>query len=144
MPSPTRRVVQAWRSGLETKTAEDLTQRGVPFRYEEIKLRYAKPATNHKYTPDFVLPNGIIVETKGRFEVDDRQKHLLIKQQHPDVDIRFVFTRSKAPIRKGSKTTYADWCLKNGFQFADKAVPQAWLDEPTDPAKHAAIEQASA
>ena len=42
-------------------------------------IQYEKPATKHKYTPDFVLPNGIIIEAKGIFEREDRQKHLLIK-----------------------------------------------------------------
>ncbi len=93
-------------------------------------IRYTKPESNHRYTPDFPLPNGIIIETKGRFLPADRQKHLLVKAQHPEKDIRFVFTRSKTPISKGSKTTYADWCEKNGFRYADKTVPEAWLREP--------------
>ena len=32
------------------------------------------------YTPDFVLPNGVIIETKGRFVAADRRKHLEIKK----------------------------------------------------------------
>ena len=40
----------------------------------------------------------------------------------------FVFHNSKNKIRKGSKTTYADWCVKHGFQFADKTIPSAWLE----------------
>lgn len=117
----------------------DLTERGVRFRYEEFKVGYTKPASSHKYTPDFVLPNGIIVETKGLWDVDDRKKHELIRKQHPKLDIRFVFSRSASPIRKGSKTTYADVCTKMGITFADKVVPQAWIDEPDDPSRHSAI-----
>jgi hypothetical protein len=110
--------------------AQDLTSRGVGFSYEELVIEYTKPSKKHKYTPDFVLlENGIIVETKGRFITADRQKHLLIKQQHPHLDIRFVFSNSKAKISKASKTTYADWCVKNGFLYADKKVPEAWLKE---------------
>src|SRR3546814_19922388 len=103
----------------------DLDERGVPYRYEEVKVRYDKPATSHTYTPDLILKNGIIVETKGIFDVDDRRKHELIKAQHPGLDIRFVFSRSKSPIRKGSKTTYADWCAKRGIPFADKQIGRA-------------------
>lgn len=132
------------RSGLEDKTMEDLAQRGVPYRYEEVKLGYEKPASRHKYTPDFILPNGIIVETKGIFEPADRQKHELLKAQHPDLDIRFVFSRSKSPLRKGSPTTYGAWCAKRGFLFADKAIPQAWIDEPNDLCRHLAIAAATA
>jgi len=122
----------------------DLTARGVPYRYEEVRVRYAKPATSHTYTPDFILPNGIIVETKGLFDSDDRKKHELLKAQHPALDIRFVFSRSASPIRKGSKTTYAVWCAKRGFPFADKLIPSEWTDEPDQPSRHAAIAAATA
>lgn len=73
------------------------------------------------------IDGSIIIETKGRFVTADRQKHLLIKEQHPNLDIRFLFQNSKARISKSSKTTYADWCRKHGFQFADKVVPEEWL-----------------
>lgn len=124
-----RHVEAAYRSGLEEAVAEQLRQAGVVAAYEEEKIPYVTPATPHKYTPDFKLPNGIYIETKGRFETADRKKHLLIKEQWPNLDIRFVFTRSKSTISKTSKTTYADWCLKYGFQYADKWIPEAWLKE---------------
>ncbi len=137
------RVKLHGRSGLEDKTMEDLTSRGVPYRYEEVRLGYEKPASQHKYTPDFILPNGIIVETKGLFDTDDRKKHELIRKQHPALDIRFVFSRSKSPIRKGSPTTYGSWCAKLGIPFADKVIPQEWVEEPDDPNRHAAIQNAT-
>ena len=121
----------------------DLTARGVSYRYEEVKVAYLKPASKHKYTPDFILPNGVVVETKGIFDLADRQKHLLVKAQHPALDIRFVFSRSKSPIRKGSPTTYAAWCSKHGFLFADKLIPQAWIDEPPTPERSEAVARAS-
>lgn len=138
------RVKLHGRSGLEDKTMEDLARRGVSYRYEEVRVGYTKPASSHKYTPDFILPNGIIVETKGLFDCDDRKKHELIQKQHPQLDIRFVFSRSASPIRKGSKTTYASWCSKLGIPFADKVIPQAWVDEPLEPQRLAAIEAATA
>ena len=67
------------------------------------------------------------VETKGRFLTADRKKHLLIKAQYPELDIRFLFQNSNARISKSSKTTYADWCNKYGFKFADKTIPSDWL-----------------
>lgn len=118
-----------FRSGLEEQIARQLTAAGLQVAYEELKLVYVKPEKTSKYTPDFELPNGIIVETKGRFLTEDRQKHLLIKAQHPDRDIRFVFSNSKARISKASPTTYAMWCLKHGFKFADKLIPEEWLHE---------------
>lgn len=130
------------RSGLEDKTMEDLAARGVPYRYEDLKVSYEKPASTHTYTPDFILPNGIIVETKGLFDSDDRKKHELIRKQHPSLDIRFIFSRSASPIRKGSKTTYGSWCAKLGIPFADRVIPQSWIDEPSDPSRIAATEAA--
>lgn len=118
-----------FRSGLEEKIAEQLEKAGIPVEFESIKIPYVTPETPHKYTPDFPLPNGIIIETKGRFLPEDRKKHKLVKQQHPHLDIRFVFTRSKTPITKTSKTTYGMWCEKEGFKYADKEIPEGWLKE---------------
>lgn len=116
-----------FRSGLEMKIDESLKTQGIDGEYEQHIIPYTKPETKHKYHPDFRLPNGIFVETKGRFLADDRKKHLLIKQQHPELDIRFLFQNSKTKISKASKTTYADWCIKHGFQFADKEIPTEWF-----------------
>ena len=118
-----------FRSGLEEDVAKMLTEAGIPFTYEETKIKYIKPASEHQYTPDFVLDNGIIVETKGRFLIADRKKHMLIKRQQPHLDIRFVFSNSKQKLNKGSYTTYAQWCVKNGFMYADKTIPENWLKE---------------
>lgn len=118
-----------FRSGLEEKIAESLTSKGVGFTFEELTLPFVEPAKPRKYTPDFLLDNGVIIESKGRFLTEDRQKHLLIKAQHPELDIRFVFSNSRGKINKRSATTYADWCIKNGFKYADKDIPDEWLRE---------------
>lgn len=118
-----------YRSGLEKRIQEQLTTLSVPFEYEKLKIEYEVHEVR-KYTPDFViLSNGIIVESKGRFVVADRKKHLLIQKQRPDLDIRFVFSNSRAKINKGSKTTYGDWCDKHGFLYADKLIPEGWLHD---------------
>ena len=119
--------VKGYRSGLEDDLDSSLKRRGVDGEYEQHKIKYVKPETQHTYTPDFRLPNGIFIETKGRFVVEDRKKHVLIKQQHPELDIRFVFQNSRNKLRKGSKTTYADCCIKNGFLYADKDIPVEWF-----------------
>ncbi len=122
-------IRDGWRSGLEEKIADELAAQKVAFSFESISIDYLQPAKKRKYTPDFILPNGILVETKGRFVTADRQKHLLIKEQHPELDIRFVFSYSKARLSKTSNTTYAMWCEKNGFLYADKSIPKEWLKE---------------
>lgn len=118
-----------FRSGLEERIAEQLDKAGVEYTYEKLKLDYVKPASKHVYTPDFVLSNGIIIETKGRFLLADRQKHILVKRHNPTLDIRFVFSNSNARISKASTTTYAQWCIKNGFKYADKTIPEEWMNE---------------
>lgn len=124
------RISNGYRSGLEQKIAQSLLDAGVDFTYEDQVIHYTKPEKIARYTPDFVLANGIIIEVKGRFLTQDRQKHLLVKQQRPELDIRFVFSRSKERISKKSKTTYAMWCEKHGFLYADETIPEHWLQEP--------------
>lgn len=123
---------RGYRSGLEDRVAEQIKKHGLKVVYEsaESKISYTQPEKKRTYTPDFVLPNGIIIETKGRFTLEDRNKHLWIKEQYGEkYDIRFVFSSSRAKIRKGSKTSYADWCEKHGFQYADKLIPEEWFSE---------------
>lgn len=128
--SPRARALAAgYRSGLEETVQKELKRLGVDAEYECFRIPYTVPASPHYYTPDFLLPNGIVIETKGRFTVEDRKKHLLIQAQYPDIDIRFVFSNSNNKLRKGSKTTYADWCEKNNFKYADKLIPKNWLYE---------------
>jgi hypothetical protein len=122
-------IKYAYRSGLEEKIADQLKSLNVSFTFEKDVLYYVKPERKHRYTPDFVLSNGIIIETKGRFLTADRQKHLLVKEQNPTKDIRFVFSNSKAKISKTSSTSYADWCMKHGFKFADRLIPIEWIKE---------------
>ena len=121
---PSRRTSN-FRSGFEAKTAHYLTRLGVEFEYESTKIKYMKVAT---YTPDFILPNGIIVETKGLWTSEDRTKHLLIREQHPELDVRLCFQNARNKIRKGSKTTYAIWCEKKGIKYCDKTIPKSWLN----------------
>lgn len=132
-------IKHGFRSGLEQDTSGALQALGVSFSYEQMKISYEKPARQSKYTPDFVIstrPDGslrskdLIIETKGRFLTDDRQKHLLIKRQHPELDIRFLFNSPNAKLSKQSKTTYAMWCEKHGFLYAKgPSVPREWLEE---------------
>jgi len=125
----------------EQLVAYGYTSDEVEALYESLTIRYERPATPSRYTPDFVLRNGIVVESKGRFVTADRKKHLLVKAQHPDIDIRFVFSNSRTRISKQSQTTYADWCQHKGFQYADKYIPEAWLDEPVNKQSLAALKR---
>ena len=126
--SNARGIKHGYRSGLEDRISEQLKSLKVPFKYEEFKIKYEVNEVR-TYTPDFELPNGIIIESKGRFVAADRKKHLLVQKQHPELDIRFVFSNSKAKISKGSKTTLGMWCDKHGYMYADKLIPEEWIRE---------------
>lgn len=129
-----RRAVQAWKSGLEEVNADLLRSRGIPFTYEQRKLKWLPEVKFRTYTPDFEITTRsgkkIIVETKGYWTSDDRMKMLAVVKQHPDLDIRIVFQNPNQKIRKGSKTTYADWCQKFlKILWAKGTIPDAWLEE---------------
>jgi hypothetical protein len=143
---PVRRLTQqeaalqhGFRSGLEEDVAAFMTGKGASFSYEELVIPYVKPEKRHKYTPDFVLANGIVVETKGRWVTADRQKMAMIRAQYPDLDIRMVFNNPNARISKASPTTYAMVCMKLGIQFAAKFPPLTWLREPVNAASQRVV-----
>lgn len=117
-----------------------LKEAGVQFEYEPVWLTYV-PRKEKKYKPDIVLANGIVVELKGEFTSADRTKHLDVRAAHPDVDLRFVFSRAATKISKQSKTTYGAWCDYKGIRYADKRIPAEWLAEPPNLASIAAIKQ---
>ena len=56
-----------YRSGLELKVAQYLDTKKVIFKYEAIKIEWEDLAYR-TYTPDFILPNNIIIEAKGRYD----------------------------------------------------------------------------
>lgn len=131
-PMTVRQVAlkHGFRSGLEETIAKKLSADNVAFEYEKLKINFTQPEKKRSYTPDFqLLKNGIIIESKGRFLVADRLKHLWVKEQHPELDIRFVFSNSKAKLSKASKTTYGMWCDKHGFKYADREIPKGWINE---------------
>ena len=125
-------ISRGYRSGLEDKIAKQIKDAGYDVIYEQEKITYTQPARQAKYTPDFKLPKKggfFYVETKGRWLTADRHKHLLIKDQFPEIDIRFVFSNQNSKLYKGSKTTYAMYCERHGFIYANKTIPIDWLLE---------------
>ena len=111
----------------EQRVALQLKAAGVPYSYGKKKLKFSEHK-ERSYTPDFQLSDIKFIEVKGLFEPKDRVKHLLIKDQYPEVDVRFIFDNSGKKLSKTSKTTYAAWCSKHGFQYADKVIPPEWLN----------------
>ena len=138
-PALSLTIEPQFRSGLEERVAKQLDAAGVQYDYEGSWIPYVVPARAAKYLPDFRPHKSIIIlEAKGRFGghlsdsngAKERQKMILLKEQHPELEFRFVFQRAAAKIYKGSKTTYAKWADDHGFQWADKGtVPAAWIAE---------------
>ena len=120
-----------FRSEFEARVAEQLT--GLPYTYEGRKIEF----TQHKaYVPDFTV-GDVVIEAKGYFDSADRTKHLLVKQSHPDLDVRFVFQNAHTKLNRNSKLTYALWCDKHGFKWAHKDIPHEWREELT---QHASLQ----
>jgi len=128
-PARLAAVAAGFRSAFEQNVLEHLAESGAPFEYEPLLIPYARVATKHTYKPDVVLASGIMLELKGRFTVADRTKMLLVKQQHPSLDIRIVFQNAHTKLSKNSKTTYGQWASKNGFPFCHKILEADWLAE---------------
>lgn len=124
-------VERKLRSGFERKIRANLEKAKVDYKYESMVIPYTVPESVHKYTPDFTLPNGVIVEAKGYpFSAKDRKKMLFVKEQHPEKDIRILFERDLC-IRKDSKTKYSMWAKKHGYIFhvsPQGLIPSEWLE----------------
>lgn len=113
------------RSGFERTLANQMNLVGVKFEYETLPLKYTLEGT---YWPDFILPNGIIIEAKGLLDDQSKRKMIAVKKQYPDLDIRFCFMVADKKI-PGMKSTHGQWADRNGFKWSDGTIPQEWLDE---------------
>ena len=119
---------KASRSKFEQRVWDNCKENNIEVEYEPFAIAYLEPEKKRKYTPDWLITSsGIFVETKGFLSHVDRYKHILIKEQHPEFDIRLLFMYDNK-LTKTSKTRYTDWCEKNGFICAvgDK-IPKEWL-----------------
>lgn len=102
--------MSGYRNRFEAKIAKTLDP---AFRYEALRLPYVM---KHTYLPDWIDTHSKrIVEAKGRFPSSDRTKMKAVREQYPDYEITIIFSNPDAPINKGSKTTNAMWCERNGI-----------------------------
>ncbi len=114
-----------FRSKLEEKVATLLKELGVSYEYESTQIPYV---IQHNYTPDFLLPNHVYLETKGYWDAADRRKVLAVKRDNPLIDLRMVFQSPYNTISKKSKTTYAQWCDRHDIPWtAYHEIPLEWL-----------------
>ncbi len=94
--------------------------KGLTVEYEPHSIEYT---IHGDYYPDlmFTLPSGhtFYVEVKGSFRIEHMRKMDAVITQHPDLDIRMVFTnKNKKNIR---------WCDKRNVKWAIGEVPEEWL-----------------
>lgn len=121
---PRTKLTSRYRSKYEAAVAASLAKRGLSFDYEAQALPYTIQAI---YTPDFRLPNGVLVETKGHFPPEDRRKMLAIKAQYPDLDIRICFMRADARLSKAPRAlAYWQWAERHGFLWCEGHIPTSW------------------
>ena len=118
-----------------SKAEEDiyiiLEEKNISYSYEKGKINY-EWYEKKRYIPDFfLLDNGIILEVKGRFKIEDRKKHLFIRKQKPWIDIRFIFTNPKAKLYKKGKMTNGSWCDKYKFKYCSirEGILKDWINE---------------
>lgn len=128
------------RSKFELKLAEELHQQGVDYKYEQWQYEYFKKVTNGVcddcvgthvyqrswYTPDFILPNGIVIEAKGHFTASNRTTLVAVREAHDTIDLRLVFM-ANGKINRSSMTRYSDWCEQHNFEYALGSIPEEWL-----------------
>lgn len=133
---------QQFRSKFEWLIALDLYERKRSWEYEAVVLDYEKKVykgvcadcgggnvkSARKYTPDWLLPNGILVESKGNFTAPNRTLMLEVIEANPDRDIRMLFQQDNFMTRK-KVGRYSDWCNKKGIKYAIGRIPDEWFDE---------------
>ena len=126
-PSLQTKPTSRFRSKYEAAVAASLVKRGLDCKYEARSFGYIIRAT---YTPDFFLPNGVVVETKGHFSSDDRRKMLAVKSQYPLLDIRLCFQNAQVKLSKAPKSlAYWQWAERHGFLGVKATFPTTWFTD---------------
>ena len=87
------------------------------YKLKHYETEYIEYVLKNRYTPDFKLSEGVYLETKGFWKASDRRKMLEVKKQFPHLKIIMFFQNSGVKIGKRSKTTYGEWCDKNGIEW---------------------------
>jgi hypothetical protein len=94
--------------------------------YEPFYIPYVIKGS---YKPDFVLPNGIIVEAKGYLDAASCRKMKAVKASNPHLDIRFILQNPNGKRNKRAKLKNWEWCERHGFPWSSGNIPLAWWKE---------------
>jgi hypothetical protein len=135
-----------YRTEFEATTADYLLSQNISFEYEPARLHYKDSDGRKRIAqPDFHLKpksndphGGMFVEAKSLLKHDHLPRYELLKEQRPDLDIRFVFEEPDRTIShfgvvddegQTRAVSYAEWADMNGFKWAGETVPAAWIKE---------------
>jgi len=123
------------RSKLELKFEDIIKDTTKDYQYEVTKIKYIVPESEHVYTVDWTIHNTLLIETKGYLsDYSERKKYELIKKQHPDLNIKFVFDNPNK-LCGGTKMTHGKWAEKNNFDYCgikDTEKVAQWIKENED------------
>jgi hypothetical protein len=140
-----------FRSQFEKNFALFLDSKGIKYEFETTDYDYWLPVPSARcnscnsediyvqkwYTPDFILPNGIVIETKGKFTGPMRTKMKSVIDQHPDEDIRIVFMYNNKLSKRWPR--YSDWCEAHNIKYhvvekpKQPEIPESWLQRTRKP-----------
>ena len=90
------RTSKGFRNQFEERLGSFLDDRRIAYEYETLILGYTLEG---KYKPDFILPNGIIIEAKGFFRTNAQRTLRAVQKAHPKLDIRLVFYNQNQKVQ---------------------------------------------
>lgn len=136
------------RSRYERDIVQHAIDLELPYEYEPITLGYQSSIVKgactacgaagravvqrRTYTPDLVLPNGIVVEIKGKFDASKRNLMRQLVRCNPDVDIRFIFMRDNRFGAAKNRKRYSDWARALGVTCVEVPVDRKTKQIITD------------
>lgn len=131
-----------YRSAFEERLAQQLEEAGVEFEYEKYTYTFDVPVGQRlvcdecggnsivrekRYTPDFFLPNGMVIEAKGKLLAEHRRVFEAFKLAFPEEDFRLIFMRDNL-LRKRGKHRYSDWARSAGIRYSIGRIDPEWLE----------------
>lgn len=132
--SPQGKKKGLYKSGLEREFVSLAKAKGLSFEYEPTKFPYSRPS---HYVPDWRISENVYIETKGWLAPFQRAGLIAFKEQYPNVRILLLFGNSQNRLNSKSKTTYAQWATRHGFECWDirDGLPVHWWKKYSPPNK---------
>lgn len=122
--------VGQYRSKFETSLAQQLSEAGVKFRHESVRLTYNQCSEFKTYIPDFTVRTKdgtrVFIEAKGWLNTQAASKMACVRASNPTLDIRFVFQSGTTRVGK-LKSTNIQWAKRLKYPAAVGTIPEAWM-----------------